>query len=271
MKMTNSKRYTHLFFDLDNTLWDFTSNSYDALFIALDKLGLIELVGPYDQFFKIYSEVNEKLWDQYRKGLIHKKVLSIQRFEETFIAIGIPLEIGGGILNDVYLNEMPLQTKLIDGARELLDYLHGRYEIAIITNGFKEVQYDKIRKSELSKYFRKIFISEEVGAQKPGRQIFEYAIKSMNAPKKSSLMIGDSWDADIVGAMNFGIDQVYFSPNIDEMDNLSTFQSLIQINATIIQKDPKIHCLYPLKIQNNRTATSLISHLEQVSQVLNVI
>jgi putative hydrolase of the HAD superfamily len=212
------KKYTHLFFDLDNTIWDFNSNSYDALYVALDKLHLLEKIESFDAFFRTYSEVNDRLWDLYRQGSITKKVLSVQRFNESFQKYGIPLIIDGAIVNTAYLTEMPLQTKLVEGARKVLDYLHGNYEVAIITNGFKEVQYEKIRKSELSKYFRKIFISEEIGAQKPGKQIFEYAIKSMNAPKKSALMIGDSWEADIIGAMNFGIDQIYFNPNIEQKE-----------------------------------------------------
>ena len=218
-----TKKYTHLFFDLDNTIWDFNSNSFDALYTALDKLGLLERIGSYADFFKIYSDVNERLWDLYRHGLMTKKVLGVKRFEESFEKNGTPVNIGGGVVNDAYLTEMPSQTRLVKGAREVLDYLHGRYEIAIITNGFKEVQYDKIKKSELSKYFSKIFISEEIGAQKPGKKIFEHSIKSMNAPKKSSLMIGDSWEVDIVGAMNFGIDQIYYNPKIEQKEWLGHF------------------------------------------------
>jgi putative hydrolase of the HAD superfamily len=77
------KKYTHLFFDLDNTIWDFNSNSYAALYIALDKLQLLEKIGSYEEYFQIYAEVNERLWDLYRKGLMQKKMLSVQRFEEV--------------------------------------------------------------------------------------------------------------------------------------------------------------------------------------------
>jgi len=264
-----AKKYTHLFFDLDNTIWDFNSNSFDALQIALDKLDLLGTMDSYDDFFKIYSGVNDKLWDLYRQGLMNKKVLSVQRFEESFEKNGTPLKMGGGAVNDAYLTEMPLQTKLIEGARHLLDHLHGRYDIAIITNGFKEVQYDKIRRSELSKYFRKIFISEEVGAQKPRKQIFEYALKSMNAPKKSSLMIGDSWEADILGAMNFGIDQVYFNPKIKMKNGSGHFVS------TNNQKLDEILAGTPLICEQNQNnvnkkcvRTAIISDLIQLFDIL---
>lgn len=263
------KKYTHLFFDLDNTIWDFNSNSYDALYVALDKLQLLGLIGSYDDYFKIYSEVNERLWDLYRQGLMTKKVLSVQRFEESFEKNGTPLKIGGAIVNATYLTEMPLQTKLVDGARKVLDYLHGRYDVAIITNGFKEVQYDKILKSELSKYFRKIFISEEIGAQKPKREIFEYAIKSMNAPKNSSLMIGDSWDADIVGAMNYGIDQIYYNSNIEKKEWTGHFFLPHSQNISDILTDtPQIcsHQLTNIKIKSVRTA--IICDMHQLIEIL---
>lgn len=263
------KKYTHLFFDLDNTLWDFNSNSFDALYIALDKLRLLEQIGSYETFFGIYAEVNEKLWELYRQGLMPKKILSKQRFDESFEKHGTPVNIGGEVVNDAYLAEMPFQTKLVDGARKVLDYLHGRYEVAIITNGFKEVQYEKLKKSELSQYFRKIFISEEVGAQKPGRKIFEHALKSMNAPKKSSLMIGDSWDADIIGARNFGIDQIFYNPKIglsgeEGMFLISNFHNLNDIIIpTPYFSESK------LKInENNRTQTIMVSDLTQLFNIL---
>ena len=264
-----TKKYTHLFFDLDNTIWDFNSNSFDALYTALDKLGLLERIGVYADFFKIYNEVNERLWDLYRYGLITKQLLGVQRFEESFEKHGTPVSIGGGVVNDAYLTEMPTQTRLVKGAREVLDYLHGRYEIAIITNGFKEVQYDKIQKSELSKYFSKIFISEEIGAQKPGKKIFEYAIKSMNAPKKSSLMIGDSWEADIVGAMNFGIDQIYYNPKIEQNEWLGHFFSARNQNLNdILSGIPCFSEPYDRISGNSRISSAIISDLHQLADIL---
>jgi YjjG family noncanonical pyrimidine nucleotidase len=264
-----AKKYTHLFFDLDNTIWDFNNNSFDALQIALDKLGLLASVGSYEAYFKIYSEVNERLWELYRQGSMNKKVLSAQRFEESFEKNGTPLYKGGAVVNEAYLAEMPLQTKLVEGARLVLDHLHGRYEVAIITNGFKEVQYDKIRKSELSKYFRKIFISEEIGAQKPRKQIFEYALKSMNAPKKSSLMIGDSWDADIVGAMNFGIDQVYFNPGIEKENGTGRFISANSPNLDdLLTGTPSINEPNQNIVNKKNVRTAIISDMLQLIDIL---
>ena len=238
-------KYTHLFFDLDNTLWDFNANSYDALYIALKKMDLLDKIGNYDAYFAIYYAVNERLWDLYRENKITKQVLRGLRFEESLELNLTPMPGMGDLLNETYLTEMPKQLKLVPGARVVLDELHHRYRMSIITNGFKEVQVDKLIQSGLRKYFDKVFISEEVGAQKPHKKIFEHAVKSMNAPKRKSLMIGDSWEADILGARAFGIDQVYYCPQPEKLPRQE------EILATSSAK-----------------TTTIISHLEQLLEIL---
>jgi putative hydrolase of the HAD superfamily len=106
-----------------------------------------------------------------------------------------------------------LQTALIPNAKYILKYLIKNYSLYIITNGFMDVQLAKIKNSGLSGYFKKIFTSEHARSSKPNRGIFEYALKSVNARKKESLMIGDDLEIDIKGAREFGIDQVYFNPS----------------------------------------------------------
>lgn len=238
--------YTHLFFDLDNTLWDFNANSYVALYDAMKKMDLLSGIGDYDKYFSVYEEVNERLWALYRDNKMTKNVLRGLRFEESLELNGTPTPGIGDAINDAYLTEMPKQLRLVPGAIRVLDYLHHKYRMAIITNGFREVQVDKLNQSGLKKYFDKLFISEEVGAQKPHKLIFEHAVKSMNAPKKKSLMIGDSWDADIVGAMQFGMDQVYYCPNTEKLATSDEDAS----------GQPK------------RTKTTVITHLEQLIEFL---
>lgn len=264
-----TKKYTHLFFDLDNTLWDFDANSFAALRAALEKLGLLAIINSYNDFYEVYSEENDRLWDLYRKGLVPKKILRGERFEAAFKRNGTPLTIGGEVVNDAYLLEMVSQTRLIEGAHKVLQYLHSRYKIAIITNGFKEVQYDKIDKSELSKYFSKVFVSEEIGTPKPGKKIFEHAIKSMNAPKKSSLMIGDSWEADILGAMNFGIDQIFFSQKTASDYTGGGFQYAFDDSKRVLSDTyPSILAPNPEIKHPKKTKTSFISNLEQLLIIL---
>lgn len=240
-------KYTHLFFDLDNTLWDFNANSYDALYLALKKMELLDGIGVYDDYFSIYHKVNERLWDLYKDNKITKNALRGLRFEESLELNNTPMPGIGDSINEAYLEEMPKQLKLVPGAVTVLDYLHPKYKMSIITNGFREVQVDKLIQSGLKKYFDKVFISEEVGAQKPHKKIFEHAVKSMNAPKKKSLMIGDSWDADIIGARLFGMDQVYYCPDQEKLS-----ARLAENNNNIASK----------------TSTTIITHLEQLLEML---
>ena len=207
-----NRKYTHLFFDLDNTLWDFNRNSRQAIYetflhFKLDDRGL-----DFDEFFSTYSAHNDRLWQQYRKKEIHKNELKRQRFQATFDDLSIE-GIDAVQMNDHYLGVMPLQTILIEGALDVLSVLKKRnYRLFIITNGFSEVQHKKMENSGLAAFFEKVFISEEVKAPKPGREIFDYAITSTNAKKRKSLMIGDDWEVDVGGAVNSGIDAIHFNP-----------------------------------------------------------
>jgi len=206
------RKYTHIFFDLDNTLWDFKTNSLHALQTTFDNCKLKAAGVSFSDFSNVYTRHNNQLWEAYRNKQVRKKELTNLRFQLTFDELGI-VGVDANQMNDLYLSEMPKQNKLFEGAIELLDYLKVKnYRLSIITNGFKEVQHKKMLNSGLQPYFDKVFISEEVKAPKPDPLIFEYAIKSTNAKKATSLMIGDDYDVDIKGALDFGIDAVFFCP-----------------------------------------------------------
>jgi putative hydrolase of the HAD superfamily len=203
------KKYTHLFFDLDNTLWDFSKNSKLAMQTTFNHFKLVEKDIDFNRFFEVYEKINHALWASYRKKEVSKKELIRRRFEDTFSELKI-IGIDSNEINTFYLNEMPNQKTLYPGVIETLEYLKTkRYQLNIITNGFTEVQNKKLKSSGLHPFFNKVFTSEEVKTPKPGREIFEHAIKSVNAKKTNSLMIGDDWDVDILGAAKFGIDAVY--------------------------------------------------------------
>ncbi len=143
------------------------------------------------------------------------------RFQNTFNELDIT-GVDANEMNELYLSEMPKQKVLNEGVIEILTYLKKKkYHLNIITNGFKEVQHNKIESSGLKPYFDKIFISEEVKSPKPARAIFEYAIKSSNAKKINSIMIGDDWDVDVMGAVNYGIDAVHFNKTMQNSNNLN--------------------------------------------------
>ena len=217
-----NKKYTHLFFDLDNTLWDFEKNSKKAMQEAFRFYGLQNQTGV-EQFFEVYSKHNTQLWENYRNKEVTKKELIKKRFENTFTELKI-IGIDPVEMNNLYLKLMPGQKKLNEGVTEILHYLKNKnYQLFIITNGFREVQYEKLISSGLDHFFNKIFISEDIKTPKPGRKIFEYAVKSANAKKSKSLMIGDNWEVDVLGALNFGMDAVYFQNNPElGMERVST-------------------------------------------------
>jgi putative hydrolase of the HAD superfamily len=205
------KKYTHIFFDLDNTLWDFTKNSYNALLKTFSFYSLQNHNDDYTLFFETYSKRNKLLWIDYRKGKISKDELKILRFQQTFNDLNIE-GVDPDEVNTFYLTEMSRQVNLKEGAADLLDFLQRKgYLLYIITNGFREVQYEKLENTGLKKYFNKVFISEEIKASKPAKEIFEYAIKSANAKKKTSLMVGDEWETDVLGAVHAEMDVVWLN------------------------------------------------------------
>lgn len=202
------RKYDFLFFDLDNTLWDFSTNARAALLVTLEELNFIGDLISFDDYFQVYEEINDSLWVDYRNKRVTKQVLIVERFSRSLTAFNITNKNWNDI-NSLYLENMGKQTNLFPGTLETLQYLKEKgYKMHIITNGFKEVQYSKIQNTGLSPFIDKVFVSEEIQTNKPHREIFEHALKSTNALKKKSIMIGDSWEIDIEGARNFGMDQI---------------------------------------------------------------
>ncbi len=207
------RKYDHLFFDLDNTLWDFAANSRQAMQITLVQENILPLLKSFEAYWDVYEEINHALWNDYHNKQITKQHLISERFSRSLNKFQI-FDLDWEGLNRTYLANMALQTLLFPKTLDTLDLLKSKgYQLHIITNGFREVQRDKLRNCGLEKYISKVFISEEIQTTKPHRQIFEHALKSTNARKKSSVMIGDSWEIDIEGAMNFGMDQIMFLNN----------------------------------------------------------
>ena len=211
------RKYSHIFFDLDNTLWDFRMNSYYALKLAYDKFSVSEQEIEFGEFFAVYTIKNKKLWEMYRQKRIVKSELTTLRFQQTFDELELK-GIDAPEMNAFYLAEMPKQKKLVDGAAALLEVLKRKgYSLYIITNGFAEVQHKKLELTGIQNYFMKVFISENLKAPKPDPVIFNYAIKSANAKKQASLMVGDDFDVDVLGAINAGIDAVYFNKGQEQI------------------------------------------------------
>lgn len=210
------KRYRHLFFDLDRTLWDFEVNSVKTLKTIFDKRNLHQIFPDFDAFINTYKMHNEALWDLYKLRKIKKAELRDQRFLFTLQDFGVNNPVLAEQIGDDYIEISPTQTGLFPNTIEVLDYLSSKYKLYIITNGFVEVQYKKLKFSGLDKYFDRVTTSEEAKASKPKPGIFHAALSAANAKKTESLMIGDDLANDILGAKKFGIDQVFFNPHSTE-------------------------------------------------------
>ncbi len=206
------KKYKNIYFDLDRTLWDFDSNAKETFQDIYEKHELHKIFNSFDNFYNTYVKHNERLWKIYRDGKIRKSVLAFKRFALTLEEFGVKDEDLAKIIGQDYIEISPTKKRLFPGTYETLEYLKIKYNLYIITNGFNEVQFTKLKNSKLDTFFKKIFTSENAGAQKPNAKIFEHALKSVNARKKESVMIGDDLDTDIIGAKKFGLDQVYFNP-----------------------------------------------------------
>ncbi len=199
----------HIFFDLDHTLWDFDKNSSLAFEMIFKKFRI-----PVERasFLSAYQPINMKYWKLYREEKVTKEELRRARLIEAFELLGqkFSLAVIDEIAHD-YIAFLPLNNHLIDGAKELLEYLNPQYNLHIITNGFKEVQNNKLSNSGIRHYFETITNSEEVGVKKPNPFIFEHAIKVSGAKNGNSMMIGDNYEADILGAEAVGIQTICFN------------------------------------------------------------
>lgn len=206
------RKYKDLFIDLDDTLWDIHNNSKECLFEIYKDYGYNKYYECFDDYYDIYMPNNHHLWGLYRNGDINKETLIVERFLIPIREFGIDDAIYARKVSDDFLERTTNKTKLVEGAIELLEYLKPKYRMHILSNGFKEVQYKKIENSGLSKYFEEVILSEDVEINKPHPKIFSYALQKCSTSSAETLMIGDSWDADILGAYKSDIDQLWFNP-----------------------------------------------------------
>jgi putative hydrolase of the HAD superfamily len=205
------KRYNHVFFDLDRTLWDFDANSRSALIDICSVNGLSERI-PVEEFIKVYQKINEMLWKAYRMGNINKKTLRVLRFAKALEHFGIQDTILGQRMGDAYIDLSPKKTTLLPNTIDTLDYLAGKYKLHIITNGFEEVQHTKLTNSGLSQYFTEVITSERAAARKPSPEVFQLALHLANASSHEAIMVGDDLETDMAGARSVWMDHVFFNP-----------------------------------------------------------
>ncbi|MCM4160460.1 noncanonical pyrimidine nucleotidase, YjjG family [Antarcticibacterium flavum] len=205
MKLNNIK---HIYFDLDHTLWDFDRNSA-LTFETIFKEEKLDISLP--QFLETYVPINNNYWKLYRDNKISKEDLRTGRLNDCFKCMS--LDVAPQIINNLsnnYIKYLPTYNHLLEDTLEILDYLKGHYQLHIITNGFEEVQHTKLTNSGISDFFQTVTTSEEAGVKKPDMNIFLKALKKSMALPENSVMVGDNYEADILGAHSVGMKTIFF-------------------------------------------------------------
>lgn len=216
---------TDVFFDLDHTLWDFDKNS-GLTFEKIFKLNNINV--DLNTFLSEYEPINLNYWKLYREEKIDKESLRFGRLNDAFSAIKFNVEdVVIYKLSDDYIEHLTAFNYLLNNTFEILDYLNGSYKLHIITNGFEEVQQAKLDKSKISHYFDTVTNSEMVGVKKPNPEIFNFAVNLAKTSVDKSIMIGDNYEADVLGALNMGMESIFFDVKnttvdrkVKQIDNL---------------------------------------------------
>lgn len=225
-------KYKSLFIDLDDTLWDTAYNNKETMKEIYADYRFDRHYPSFEVFYDFYMPNNLRLWEQYRNHEIDRQTLIIGRFMNVLKPMGIDDVDTILKINNDFLQRTTTRTKLIPGAIELLEYLRPSYRMYILSNGFREVQSGKLINSGLAPYFERMVLSEDANVQKPHKEIFDFALKTTNSRRRETLMIGDSWEADIVGAYNSRIDQLWLNPDhlpATEFTPTYTVASLIEI------------------------------------------
>lgn len=225
-----NKNIQHVFFDLDHTLWDFDKNS-EMAFATIFKQYHPEIA--IADFIKKYAPINQACWKLYQYDKITHEELRYKRLKDSFDALNYAISDAAiHQMAEDYITFLPDNNHLFDGAIEILDYLNEKYQLHIITNGFANVQYKKIANSNIDTYFTTITNSEMAGVKKPNPIIFQHALDLSQAQKENSIMIGDCLEADVQGALDFGIDALFFNPN-----KAISPEGIIEINHLLALKN----------------------------------
>lgn len=232
-------KYKHLFFDLDHTLWDFEANSRQTLEELYHSMKLeLKGVNDFSLFHKNYLIHNDKLWDRYRNGYIKVDELRWKRMWLTLLDFKIADEPLAREMGVHFLDLLPTRKTLFPYTFEILDYLaEKKYQLHLITNGFEKTQHSKLKYSGLDKYFIQVITSEGSNSLKPHKEIFDYAFKKAGANPEESIMIGDTIDVDILGAVNAGIDQIHVNHLTKE--------------TVLVNNKPPTYTVYTLKELEN--------------------
>lgn len=196
-----------VFFDLDNTIFDFNKAEHIALAKTLEEL----VIPPSEETCARYSVINLDQWKLLEKGVITRREVKLRRFRLLFEELGVPAAPEEAAAR--YESLLGIGHYFMDGAEELLQTLYGNYRLYLVTNGTAAVQKGRLESAQLQKYFEDIFISEEIGFNKPDIRYFESCFSRIPSfSRETSVIVGDSLTSDIQGGINAGIRTVWFHP-----------------------------------------------------------
>lgn len=213
MVNTSKTKYRHVFLDLDDTLWDTTTNlqeSFEELYL---QFGYKRYYSSFADYYKVYVTRNLQLWEAYGRKEVDKDTLNKERFSYPLIKAGVPTEeaeMMGAAFSELFFPLTATKKKLKPHAKELLDYLEPKYTLHILSNGFPGLQQQKMKSAGILNYFDHIILSEDIGIPKPNKEIFDFALNSVHCQVQESIMIGDNPIADIQGADACGFDTIYY-------------------------------------------------------------
>ena len=226
-----------VWWDLDDTLWDFQANSLLSLAEVYIDFGLGRLFSSIGEWCDAYHEINHQLWEQYNRGEIDMAKLRMERFRRPFVNAGMDDASARELsaeMDVAYLRSLGEKPGLVAGARDVLDYLRERgYRMGILSNGFSDVQYNKLATSGITGYFDHVVLSDAVGFNKPDTRIFDYAARLAGASSKECVMIGDNPSTDILGAGNAGWNTILFDPAGKYPDSNARIMKLDEIRGLL--------------------------------------
>ena len=233
------KRYDVLFIDLDDTLYDFSANSLDAYREVYALMEYDRWFSDFDHYYTLYWKRNRELWVLYADSKITKDELNAERYTYPLREVGVPdAECVGARFWEESMKRLPLGKRLMPHAKEILDYLKPHYRLYILSNGFAELQARKMQSAGIGHYFDGVVLSEDIGVNKPHREIFEHALSVAGVSADRALMIGDNFEVDIKGAQGVGIDQVFYNASHadisgEEMQPTHTITSLLELKEIV--------------------------------------
>ena len=222
-------KYKSIFIDLDDTLWAFTENARDTFEEMYHQYRFERYFQSFDHFMELYVPKNLELWDLYGRHEISKDELNARRFSYPLLQVGVDDPALVKAYSDGFFAAIPYKRKLMPHAMEALEYLSGKYRLYILSNGFRELQEQKMRSAGILHYFRKIVLSEDIGAHKPFPAIFNFAMSATQSEFRTSLMIGDNWKNDVAGARDVGMGQGYYCPDAEP--------SVLEFQPTFLLRD----------------------------------